>query len=220
MTQLLLLRPEPGLSASLARIRALGLDAVPCPLFRVEAVDWSAPDPACFNGLLLTSANALRHGGPELGQLTSLPVHAVGAATASAARELGFTVASVGSADVAALCRQLPPGLRLLHLCGEDRRALPQDCTAEQVTVYRSMPIADPGLPPLAGLVAAVHSPRAAARLAELVGDRARTIIVAISEAAAGAAGTGWQQVSVAPEPSDASLLALAARLCHTAPGR
>ena len=46
MRKLLLLRPEPGLSASAERARAIGLDVIACPLFRVEPVEWAAPDPA------------------------------------------------------------------------------------------------------------------------------------------------------------------------------
>jgi uroporphyrinogen-III synthase len=71
-------------------------------------------------------------------------------------------------------------------------------------------------LPPLQGLVAAVHSPRAGARLAELSAERDRTAIAAISPAAAEACGTGWERVECAVRPDDDSLLAVAALLCHT----
>ena len=67
----------------------------------------------------------------------------------------------------------------------------------------------------LADLVAAIHSPRAGARLSEVANDRRTTIIAAISEAAAAACGSGWEEVGVAGEPNDKSLLALAASLCH-----
>src|SRR5262245_7688966 len=66
MRKLLLLRPEPGLSASAERARSMGLEVVRCPLFHVEPVEWEAPDPAAFGALLLTSANAMRHGGRQL----------------------------------------------------------------------------------------------------------------------------------------------------------
>ena len=46
MRRLLVLRPEPGASATVERARALGLDAVAMPLFEVEPVAWDAPDPA------------------------------------------------------------------------------------------------------------------------------------------------------------------------------
>ena len=81
-------------------------------------------------------------------------------------------------------------------------------------------PIEQPGLPPIDGLVVAVHSPRAGARLAELEDQRARTAIAAISVAAANATGGGWERVEIAERPNDSSLLALAASLCHTSPPR
>ena len=215
MRQLLLLRPEPGLSASAERAREMGLAIIACPLFRIEPVAWEAPDPRAYDALLLTSANAIRHGGHELEGLKSLPVHAVGAATAAAAAEAGFSVETVGEKDVEDLVRRLPNPLRLLHLAGEKHLAVdaPQ---LERKIVYRSAAIQEPDLPPLEGLVAAVHSPRAGARLAELASDRSQTIIAAISEAAAQAVGSDWARVEAAERPNDASLLALAAMLCHT----
>jgi uroporphyrinogen-III synthase len=191
------------------------LEVIACPLFRVEPVAWEAPDPAQFDALLLTSANAVRHGGAELARLTALPVHAVGDATAAAARDAGFQVATVGDGDVASLLCRLPPQLRLLHLAGEDHRHIADD-RIERLIVYKSASIAEPQLPPLSGLIAAVHSPRAGKRLAELAPVREATAIAAISPAAADACGNGWLQVEVAGEPTENSLLALAASLCHT----
>lgn len=217
MRQLLLLRPEPGLSASAERARHLGLHVIACPLFRVEPMAWQAPDAANYDALLLTSANSIRFGGPDLEALKALPVHAVGEATAEAARSAGFGVASAGEGNAADLLGTLPHDLRLLHLTGEDyREAAGRE--PERRIVYRSATIDDPGLPELGGLVVAVHSPRAAARLAELAQERNRTVIAAISEAAAQAAGTGWERIEVAERPDDSSLLALAAMLCHTSP--
>lgn len=217
MRPLLLLRPEPGLSASADRARKLGLEVIACPLFRVERVEWDAPDPANFDALLLTSANAVRHAGPGLQRLRSLPVHAVGEATAAAAAEAGLAVATVGNGDARSLLAELPASLRLLHLAGVDYRDQ-ADARIETMVVYRSAAIAAPRLPPLEKLVAAVHSPRAGARLASLASVRGSTAIVAISPAAAEACGTGWECIETADMPNDNSLLALAARLCHTSP--
>lgn len=215
MRKLLLLRPEPGLSASAERARALGLQVIACPLFRVEPVPWRAPNAEDYDALLLTSANAVRHGGPELERLRAISAHAVGAATAAAAREAGFRVGTVGDGDVLGLLDRLAPDLRLLHLAGEDHRA-PDDPRIDRRIVYRSAAIAEPLLPPLEGLVAAVHSPRAGQRLGELAANRGSTAIAAISAAAAEACGSGWERVETAAEPNDNSLLALAASLCHT----
>jgi uroporphyrinogen-III synthase len=217
LRKLLLLRPEPGLSASAARARALGLDIVACPLFRLEPVAWSIPDPVGYDALLLTSANAVRCGGYGLEQLRKLPVHAVGSATASAAREAGFQVQTVGENGVADLLAGLPASDRLLHLAGEDHIDV-QDRRVDRRIVYRAAAVADPALPPPEELVVAVHSPRAGRRLGELVATRRDTAIAAISAAAAEACGAGWERVEIAERPDDNSLLALAAMLCHTSP--
>jgi uroporphyrinogen-III synthase len=63
--------------------------------------------------------------------------------------------------------------------------------------------------------VALIHSPRAGRRFAELVDDRSRLAIAAISRDAADAVGGGWFSVEATDTPSDDALLALAARLCN-----
>jgi uroporphyrinogen-III synthase len=218
MRKLLLLRPEPGLSASAERARAIGLDVATCPLFCVEPVEWLAPEPTDYDALLLTSANAVRYGGAGLAKLRALPAHAVGGATAAAAREAGFHVETIGIGGVADLLASLPASVNLLHLAGEDRRDAAGRQLIDTRIVYRSAPIEMPGLPPLDGLIVAVHSPRAGARLDELADCRVDTAIAAISTAAAEACGRGWERIEVAERPDDPSLLALAAMLCHTSP--
>ena len=215
MRKLLLLRPEPGLSASAARARNLGLDVIACPLFRMEPVEWDVPDPAKYDGVLLSSANAVREAGRGLERLKQLPAHAVGEVTARAAREAGMFVQTVGDDDILSLLAKLPTGVRLLHLAGEDHRD-PADERIDRHIVYRSAAISDPALPELDGLVVAIHSSRAGSRLAELATSRRRTAVAAISKAAAEACGDGWERMEFAEKPDDKSLLALAARLCHT----
>lgn len=216
MPRVLVLRPEPGASATVDRARALGLDAVSIPLFEVEPVGWQAPDASGFDGLLLTSANAVRCGGEALQRLRGLKVYAVGQATAEAARDGGFDIAASGDSGVERLLGSIEPDERLLHPCGEDRHAIDdarQPIT--QVVVYRAKPAQAPDLSVAVGSVALLHSPRAARRFAELVDDRGSIAIAAISTAAAKAAGSGWKSVDIADEPADAALLALAARLCN-----
>ncbi len=220
MRKLLLIRPEPGLSASVEQAEALGLEVIACPLFRIEPVEWTAPDPRNFDALLLTSANSVRHGGPELNVIKHLPVQAVGEATAYAAAAAGFCVEAVGEGGVADLLASLPESLRLLHLAGEDYRETAGRQRIDRRIVYRSAAIEKPNPPFLDHLVIAVHSPRAGTRLANLAESRNQTVIAAISEAAAVACGEGWEQVEVASRPDDASLLALAAMLCHTSAPR
>ena len=217
MRPVVVLRPEPGASETLGRARELGLDAVAIPLFDIEPVEWTPPDAQAFDGLLLTSANAVRHAGDGLRHLRGMPVYAVGQATAAAARDAGFGLAATGDAGVDRLLGSIDPDLRLLHLCGEDRQAPSSDgppITA--VPVYRARVRADADLTAAAqGAVIMIHSPRAGRHLAELVEQRASIAIVAISDSAAAAAGEGWERVDIADQPRDEALLALAARLCN-----
>lgn len=216
MRRVLVLRPEAGASATVRRARERGLDAVATPLFEIEPVAWQAPEASGFDGLLLTSANAVRHGGEGLLELRGLKAYAVGEATAEAAREAGFDVAASGEAGVDRLLGSIEPGLRLLHLCGADRREPEAESQRiSPVVVYRARQIDAPDLSSAAGGVVLVHSPRAAARFAELVDDRGSIAIAAISQPAAEAAGDGWQSVDLASKPDDDALLALAARLCN-----
>jgi len=216
MMRLLVLRPEPGASATVARAKERGLDPCAIPLFVVEAVEWQAPELADFDGLLLTSANALRHGGEQLQALRGLKVYAVGESTAQAARDSGFDIASTGDSSADRLLGSIESDRRLLHLCGADRRA-PDSATQEitPVVVYRAREIDNVDLSQAPGTVALVHSPRAGARFAELVSDRSSISIAAISQAAAESVGAGWKRVEAAAEPRDDVLLALAARLCN-----
>jgi uroporphyrinogen-III synthase len=219
MTKLLVLRPEPGASATVAKAREWGLDAISVPLFEIEPLGWETPEAAGFDGLLLTSANAVRCGGAQLKTLRELKVYAVGEATAEAARDAGFDLASVGDSGVDRLLGSIESDLKLLHLCGEDRRSpdeARQSITA--VAVYRSKALESPDLAAAADCVALIHSPRAGERFAELVPDKATVAIAAISRPAAEATGEGWKSIAVADEPSDDALLALAARLCNNSP--
>lgn len=210
MRHVLVLRPRPQADATAARARALGLEARCHPLFALEPVAWTMPA-GCFDGMLLTSANAVRLGG----QLPPLPVHAVGPATAAMARAAGCDVVGAGEAGVDALLATLPPDLHLLHLAGEER--VRPACPAPRitaVTVYRALALDLPSGGALQDVVALIHSPAAGARLAQCEGDRSRTRIAAISPAAAAACGMGWNRVEAVESPTDAALLSLAAQLC------
>lgn len=220
MRRLFVLRPEPAAHRTVERAQALGLEVTSVPLFQLEAIEWSLPDPAQFDGILLTSANAVNMGGRQLERLRRLPVHAVGEATAVAAEVAGFGVASVGEGGIEDLLESIEPDARLIHLCGEDRRPPEQPRQAIScLTVYRARVVDEPAnLQTLLGQVAIIHSPRAAKRLAELLPEGARKSvrIAAISKAAADAAGSGWADVQIANAPTDSALLALARGLCET----
>ncbi|HET9510920.1 MAG TPA: uroporphyrinogen-III synthase [Sphingomonas sp.] len=199
MRRLAVLRPEPGNAATAARIEALGHVALRLPLFVVRSLDWEAPDPADFDSLLLSSANAVRHAGPDLARLTDLPVYAVGRATAVAAEAAGFTVVAIGESGVDAVTA---PG-RILRLVGRDHRPAR---AARTIAVYASEPLTPP-LMALEDATALLHSARAAERLAALIADRSGVRIAAISPAALAAAGVGWRAASIADRPTDAALI-------------
>jgi len=224
----LLLRPEPGASASAERARRLGLEAVAAPLFVVRPVAWDAPDALSFDAILLTSASAARAAGPQRERFLRLPCHTVGEATAAAAREAGFSDVRTGPADGGAALAEVS-GERVLHLCGRDHIALERrGLTVERRIVYAADAVE--ALPAEAaaaldrGALALIHSPRAGAVFAWLADragvPRASVSLAAISEAAAVATGAGWRSIACAGRPRDEALLELARQLCQTADGR
>ena len=220
----LILRPQPGADESAERARRLGLATVVTPLFRVEPLDWQPPDPAEFEAVMLTSANAARHGGPQLALFRHLPAFAVGEATAEAAAEAGFADIRPGPVDADALVAMMADqGFgSAIHPCGEDHIAPGLvGLRLHSVPVYRA--IAGDALEGRAlaaledGALALLHSPRAAALFSTLAAPyRARVAIAAISANVAEAAGPGWRSVAIADRPRDQALLELAAKLCQT----
>lgn len=213
MKTLVILRPEPGASATLERAEALSLKAIKVPLFSIEPIDWTVPVAATFDRIVFTSANALRAGGPGLQSVVSLPAACVGEATARAARKAGFLVDMVGSEGIEALLDALGDD-NILHLCGEHRTAHGRQIT--EIPVYRSRAVDQPdGLEGIAGNVVLVHSQRAARRAAELVARKGSVTLAAMNLKIAAAAGPGWKSVHVADRYSDDRLLALAKMLCQ-----
>jgi len=215
------LRPEPGNQVTAAAVEARGRIAIRLPLFEVRPLAWRMPDPARFDALVMTSANAVRHGGPGLAALLRLPVHAVGDATAQAARRAGFAIASVGNGGGAELvAAAAASGMRrALHIGGRERTLEPGGAIAEVIAVYASeaLPIDRDAAHHLLGSIALIQSARAGQRLAALAEehclDRAEIALAAVSSAAAAAAGGGWRQIAVAAEPSAEALIDLALAL-------
>ena len=70
---MILIRPEPGCTASVAAARAAGMTAEGWPLSVPRLVSWQGPARATIDALLLGSANALRHAGPALAAYAGLP---------------------------------------------------------------------------------------------------------------------------------------------------
>lgn len=215
LTGLLVVRPEPGSTRTLARLHGLHADAAACPLFATVPVAWAPPDPAAFDALLVTSANAIRHAAPALAPLAHLPVIAVGAQTAAAARAAGLTVAVVGTGGVAEALAAASFA-RPLHLAGRDH----VDSGHPTRIVYASdaLPMAPAAFASAArSRIVLLHSVRAAARVAALLPDRSATGIAALSPAVRAAAGEGWAIALTADAPTDAALCRLGAAACTPA---
>jgi len=224
MIPVIVIRPEPGCSASVAAARAMGLAAQGFPLFRIVPVPWEPCDPRAFDALLAGSANVFRHGGPGLNPLRALPVHAVGDATAQAAREAGFQIASTGSGGLQRVLETVPPGTALLRLAGRERVTLepPAGVTVTERVVYAS----EPGpIPPdlaeqlLRPALILLHSAAAARHFASecdrLSLSRGQLALVTIGPRVSEAAGAGWLRCASAEQPSEAALLEKARDLCH-----
>lgn len=197
------LRPEPGNCVTAAAIEARGRTAIRMPLFEVRPEPWDLGQAEQFDALILTSANAIRHGGPGLATLHRLPVYAVGTSTAEAARRAGFDVVRVGTDGAEALVAMaVAAGIRqALHLAGRERTLEAGEIVSRVITVYASEPTEIHDATHLAGTVAMVQSTRAGARLAEIVDaaglTRGGIALVAVSPRAAEAAGQGWEQLVV-----------------------
>lgn len=215
---ILILRPEPGASSTAVKAHAKGFTIASAPLFAIMARDWPPADPDAYDAVMMTSAHAARLGGMLLPAYLHLPLYAVGATTAQAARLAGFENIYTGENNADALLATMADhGVeRVLHLAGEDH--VPNASgwmKIDRRIVYAAEQVDPaPSLPETRFIL--VHSPRAGARLAEIVPADMRTsrTIVAISPAAAQACGTGWQRVASAAHPNDAVLLECVARLC------
>lgn len=226
----------------------MGLEPLVVPLFEVAPIAWQPPDPGGFDSVAMTSASAARYGGAYLAHYRHLPVFAVGEATAQAARLAGFTWVRAGAgtaADLAALL-EMPfacqaevsngchletsvlagtsrpnPGrdgqtARVLHLAGVDHIEIPTRAEVTVVPVYATSALKISS--PLQADVALIHSPRAGARLAELIPVRTAIQIVAISEAAAQASGSGWAAIHIASVPREYAMLECLRGLCEASP--
>ncbi len=223
---LIVLRPEPGQTATLVAAFKRGLKAVGMPLCTVSPVEWKAPAKP-FDGVLLGSANAIRHAGPELDKIVHLPVLCVGEATARLARDAGMTVELAGSGGLQAVIDQLDSDpRRLLRLAGEVHLPLdtPETLAIDTCITYRThyVPLSERQAKLLAnGANVLLHS----GEMAEHFGaqcdarglNRGLFDCTAMAPRIADRAGEGWGSVIVADDPSDASLLAAARALCDKA---
>jgi uroporphyrinogen-III synthase len=124
--RLLVTRPEPDASLEAEALAARGHQPVLSPLLAIEFIPDVTLDLAGAQALIVTSRNALRAlaSRRELGEARKFPLFAVGQATASAARDLGFARVVKGPGTASALPELIgrmvePSRGPLVHLAGE-----------------------------------------------------------------------------------------------------
>lgn len=225
MMPIIILRPADGAASTLAAAQQAEVQASAYALSEVAPCSWHRPDPAQFDGLLIGSANALRHAGPQLADYRGLPVHAVGSATMRAALACGLARGIVGEGGLQAVIEALPPrSMRLLRLAGREHLPLdrPPHISLETRIVYevRPLPLPEELAEILAsGAVVLLHSAASArhfsAEVSRLSLPRSRIAIAALGPRIAAVAGDGWREVRSAAMPSDVALLALSVEMCH-----
>jgi uroporphyrinogen-III synthase len=225
-------RPQPDGDRTAAALRARGHEVLLAPLMRAEPVP--ATLAGTFAGIVITSANAPRAVADHsrIGTLVSLPVFAVGARTAEAAREAGFknVVSADGDAKdlvrlIAARCgnRSVP----LLYLAGRDRAAdIGAELSAHGVKIHTEVVYRAVTLPFLPALLAALKAREVdavlhfSARSAEnyLAGARDAGLLDAAlaprqlclsAHVAAPISAAGTANVAIATRPDEAALLEL-----------
>ena len=218
-------RAQPGAEATAARVRALGHAPFVAPLLAVRMVEDPQIDLEGVKALAFTSANGLRAFAQACAD-RSLQVFAVGAATAQAAREVGFRRVLSADGDVAALAegiaaRRNEIGGAVLHpgaaeLAGDLAGALARaGVEVRALTLYDTAPTAL-GPDQVAGLgevdVALVHSAKGAQALAAVlaVHPQPRLKVLGLSKAVlAPLAETPLAGLTSAPFPLEAALLNL-----------
>jgi len=230
--KMLVTRPEPDAQATLARLDALGIDAIAAPLMVRQTLDASLPPPDGFTAMVLTSANAVRaltdRGVVE--QYRHLPVFAVGDHTAREANEAGFArVSSAAGAFqdlVNAMTIARVPG-PIFYPAGKHQSAdlakalAPLGVMVATAKVYEMVAaeaLPDGVLPELGNRIGAVlaYSRRSAEIFAGLAAglsreSRSRLAMLCLSEAVAEPLlGARFSRISLADKPDEDAMMSLA----------
>jgi uroporphyrinogen-III synthase len=234
--RLLVTRPEPDGSRQAEKLRAMGHEPVLAPLMTIQLIPGAPLQLESTRALIVTSRNALRAIAlrPELEQARSLPLYAVGDATAREAAELGFRqiVAGPGTGEQLAdlIAGRLDPDKGpLVHFAGETlafdlKSALEaKGFTVRQPVLYSAVPAKT--LPPEAlellrqgRLDGAIFmSPQTAAIFAALVAAQGAVTQASelrsycLSQPVADALAPLGAEIVVAARPREEELLALIA---------
>jgi uroporphyrinogen-III synthase len=218
---ILITRPEPGASATAAKLKLLGHTPFLAPCLTITA---RAPKlPAAPAAIIVTSQQAI----PALAALDkSLPIFCVGDATAARLRKAGFTTVHSANGDARSLFKLIIahalPGTHLLASGEGNGQQLGRQLSNAGIAIARrAVYAATPAttLPPdaIASLTAdALHAAlfysaetaRVFTSLAPL--GTANVIALALSQAVADTlSALPWSEIRVALAPTEADLLAL-----------
>jgi uroporphyrinogen-III synthase len=231
--RILVTRPEPAASRTAGQLVQLGHEVLVDPLLTIELLNIGRVPAGEYAALAATSANAVRAAGATalFDRLRDVPLYAVGASTADAARAAGFRRVISADGDARALARlltrELAAGVRVLHLAGEERAQdlapllAPAAIAVDVVVLYRmraGRQFAHATLSALAGakLGAALHfSARSSMTFAALAArhrleNEARFLKhYCLSPAVAAPLQAAGFSCEIAPHPDEAALLAL-----------
>ena len=220
------IRPQPGLAATIRTGAEMGLPIIGMPLAQIAPRGWTMPSLNEVDGLLIGSANAIRHVGEKLEALMELPVLAVGSKTAELANQAGFSVEVVGTGGLQQLIDMLDPAQErhLLRLAGQSHLelAVPDHVNLTTRIVYHVEHTEI--TPETAGLLdqectILIHSAGAALHLAcetERLGiDRGNITLVTLGPRISATVGAGWADIHTATNPDERTLLALARDMCQ-----
>ena len=231
-TRVLVTRPRNEARGLAALLAARGMEPVIAPMIEIVDRAAAAPELAGVQAILCTSGNGARALARASGERT-LPVFAVGDASARAARAVGFAAVESAGGDVEDLARLvgarlLPADGRLLHVAGSEvagdlagtlgaagfaveRAVLYEARAAHALDPETARLIADGAVD-----LALFFSPRSAAVFARLLraagvsGGLAATAALSISAAADTALdGLPLRERRIASAPDQAALLAL-----------
>ncbi|MFT4252280.1 MAG: uroporphyrinogen-III synthase [Caulobacter sp.] len=221
-------RALPGAEATAARLSALGFEPLADPLLEVRDLPWTAALTG-VGALAFTSRNGVAAFARASGE-RALPVFAVGAATAHAAAEAGFSTIESAQGDVAELAALISAravGGAVLHPAAAEpagdlvsplaRAGIEARSLAVYETIERAPDAATlNALDDLAAVL--VHSPKAARILAAVLTRhpapalRALCLSPAVAAPLADLSADGrLGPVAAAPRPSETALLDLLA---------
>lgn len=227
-------RSSPDNLRTARELRALGQRPLMVPVLTTTTT-YQPPIAALPDAVVFTSTHAVRHF-KRHDRLVAVPIFAASGLVADAASAQGYrTITSSGGNDrllLDLMGRVLPPGARVLVLCGEKTSSRLQaglrgrGCVVERQVVYKPVPVQSHSISHVTGALDRVkaivfHSRRGAERIVPILQKaRWRGSLWCISDQAASACeNLPGINVHTAMRPSESSLLDMISQL-NSAPGR